>query len=479
MADEDSPQALWKMADEVLRTTLPRGDYDNWVRPLRPLRLLDGHLVLGVPHEDFAGFVRDHYAGVIERALRSTSGLKLTPQFVVDTASVPPADAPAMRAEPAASVGAQGVLALGDSAMVGSTANAAVPLPPTGGQPRGVPGGVVEDHTFATLVEGPSNQLAVAASRLVVRDPGGGFNPVFLYGGVGLGKTHLLHAIANELHRTRPDIRVCYITSEAYMGQMMQAVRARNLPAFRARFRSECDVLLVDDVEYFAGRTGTQEEFFHTFNALHQAGRQIVMTSDRMPSALPNIAERLRTRFAWGLVADIQPPNYAMRVEIIRRKAARECIALPEDVVEYLAENITDNVRTLESAIVWLGAQASLFARKPDMALAREVLCKVCPPGQARVDVDTVIEACATYFGVTVADLRGKRRFRRFVRPRMVAMYLARHLARASFPEIGRHLGRRDHSTVLHGVKRVEQMLDSDAEIQRAVHEIRRNLTTS
>jgi chromosomal replication initiator protein len=303
------------------------------------------------------------------------------------------------------------------------------------------------------------------------------YNPLFLYGGVGLGKTHLLHAVGHEAIARNPAARVRYVSSETYVNDLIAAIRSGQMDRFRTRYRDECDVLLIDDIQFIAGKDRTQEEFFHMFNTLHSSHKQIVMTCDQMPSAIPHLEERLRSRLQWGLIADIKPPSFETRVAIVERKAAEDGIVLPKDVAMLLARHITRNVRELEGALMRLDAQARIFGQPIALETARTFLGDIVDGDLRRVSPQLIIKAVCETFEVTEAAMKGPRRHRHITQPRQIAMYLIRDLTDESLPRIGSLFGGRDHTTVLNALKRIEHLKSANPVLRDRVERLARELT--
>ncbi len=331
-------------------------------------------------------------------------------------------------------------------------------------------------YNFDTFVAGPSNQLAFAAAQSCANSYPPKYNPVFVCGGVGLGKTHLLHAIGHQILRTRPDARLCYISGERFMNEYVHAIRTNQMHAFRHRYRENCDVLLVDDVQFLAGKDGTQDEFFHTFNALHDSHRQIVLTADRKPHEISDIADRLRSRFAWGLLADIEPPELEVRMAILREKAAAEHIHLPDNVSMYIASSIKSNVRELEGALIRLAAYASLSRKEITLEFARETLEGSITRPPEHLTVDAILKSVASYYGLKVVDLKSPRRHKSIAGPRAVAMYLARVHTKESYPDLGRAFGGKHHTTVISAVEKITKKLTEDNALRGEVSAIESSL---
>jgi chromosomal replication initiator protein len=317
-------------------------------------------------------------------------------------------------------------------------------------------------YSFDTFVAGPSNQLAYAAAQAAASTHPPKYNPVFVCGGVGLGKTHLLHAIGHQIHHMRPRARLVYISGERFMNEYIHAIRTNRMHNFRRRYREYCDVLLVDDVQFLAGKDGTQDEFFHTFNALHDSHRQIVLTADRKPYEISDIADRLRTRFAWGLLADIEPPELEVRVAILRKKAGADGIPLPDEVALYIATAIKSNVRELEGALIRLAAYSSLSRRDIDLNFARQTLEGSVTRPAEHISVDHVLKAVASYYNLKVSDLKSPRRHKSLAAPRAIAMYLARTHTKESYPDLGRAFGGKHHTTIISAVEKITKRLKAD-----------------
>ncbi len=339
-------------------------------------------------------------------------------------------------------------------------------------------GELVSRYTFETFVVGASNQFAHAAAKAVAAQPAKHYNPLFLYGGVGLGKTHLVSAIGNYVRRISPEIRVAYLPAEEFTTQLINSLQSDRMEAFKNTFR-RVDILIIEDVQFLAGRERTQEEFFHTFNALYASRRQIILTSDKVPKEISGLEERLRNRFEWGLIADIQPPDVETRVAILERKAELDSLKLPRDVAMYIASRVSSNVRELEGCLTRLGAYASIAKKPITLDFARMVLENVMRSRNANITPEMIQAAVAKQFGIRVRDLLSRSRTRELVVPRQLAMYLTRKLTKASFPAIGERFGGRDHSTVIHACTLIENRARTDRELEDAITEISRQLQTT
>ncbi|MCZ6638566.1 MAG: chromosomal replication initiator protein DnaA [Candidatus Dadabacteria bacterium] len=327
------------------------------------------------------------------------------------------------------------------------------------------------NYTFDRFIVGPSNQFAHAASTAVARNPGEAYNPLFIYGGVGLGKTHLINAIGNEVLKSTSNMaRICCISAEHFTNQVINSIKSNKMEEFRNRYRFGCDVLLIDDIQFIAGKESTQEEFFHTFNTLYESKKQIVLTSDKSPKDMSYLEERLRSRFEWGLLTDIQPPETETRIAIIKNKAESAGVVLPNEVGLYIAKNTTSNIRELEGALTNIIAHAKLLNAEISVDLAKEVLKNIVKNQDNRfVTIESIQKEVVNFFGMRVQDLKSGRKQKNIAVPRQIAMYLARRYTGASYPEIGEKFGGKDHSTVIHAVKKIERLLGKDLPLTKNV----------
>jgi chromosomal replication initiator protein len=335
----------------------------------------------------------------------------------------------------------------------------APPAPPPGINPR---------YTFQNFVVGSSNQFAHAAARAVAEAPSRSYNPLFVYGGVGLGKTHLMQAIAHEILRQKPSARILYLSAEKFLNDLINGIKSERMHEFRRRYR-ELDVLLVDDVQFIAGKEATQEEFFHTFNALHESQRQIVLSCDAPPKEMSSLEERLRSRFEWGLIADIQPPDLEMKVAILRQKAEEEKVFIPNDVALYIAASVKSNIRELEGRVNRVLAFASLTGNPLTLELAKETLKDMVVSEDRKATPAEILKAVASHYGLRVSDLKAKSNAKTIAFPRQIAMYLCRELTQLSFPEIGRLFNDKHHSTVMHSVEKIHRLYEDDADFHKTL----------
>src|SRR4030095_4089661 len=331
-------------------------------------------------------------------------------------------------------------------------------------------------YTFETFVVGSSNQFAHAAAKAVAGAPAKTYNPLFVYGGVGLRKTHLLSAIGYSSLMKTPSARIIYISGENFTNELINSIRYERMFEFRKKFRDSCDVFLVDDVQFIAGKEGTTEELFHTFNYLCESRKQVVMTSDRFPKDIPQLEERLRSRFEWGLIADIQAPDTETRVAILKKKAEHDRVLLPDDVAMFLATNIRSNVRELEGSLIRVSAFASLVGSEISLDLAKEVLKNLLPDPSRHLTVEAIQKLVADHYNIKLAELKSARRLKTLTGPRQIAMYLCRKHVKSSFPELGLKFGGKDHSTVVHAVQKVERRLSEDPSFRKEVDSLEKIL---
>jgi chromosomal replication initiator protein len=447
--------------------------------PLLPLRLDDELLTLVAPSAFHRDWLRDHYARELDEAASSAAGHDVRVTVIHDERLVPREQLEAARA---AAPPAQGALTSPSSARAPAVAPAPAPrrLEAAPGVPRvtraePVRGRLASGYTFDSFITGGSNHMAWSACHAVAEHPASRYSPLFLFGGTGLGKTHLLHAIGNAVLRTHPGLRVVYMSAEEWVNEYITEIRHRRFDEFRARYRNGCDVLLLDDIQFLAGKDSSQDEFFHTFNSLYAARRQIVVTSDRYPHEIEGLEERLKTRLQWGLIADVQPPDMETRVAILETKAESTGMDLDHDVACFLATRIVSSVRELEGALTRLHAWATLTGERITLDHAREQLRAVLGERRA-LSLGAIIKAVAAYYDVRPADLSAKTRQRQITLARQVAMFLARKHLGHSLPELGRAFGGRDHTTVLASVRKIEALLAKDAGMQAVVSRLERAL---
>lgn len=474
-------ESLWDEAVAFTRAKSP-ASFEQWFSGVQFDGMTDGVVCLRARDEFVREWVDQHFLPTLVDYLRSQTGwsvqiawtvggeldrpvalslgearVRVRP-FGIAAPGAEPADAPPSPAED-----------LPPSARRASAGRVAPP-PIEGLNPK---------YTFANFVVGPSNQLAHAAA--IGASGGGGprHNPLFLCGGTGLGKTHLVHAVAHRIRAERPQSRILYVSAEKFVNEFVQALQEGRMTEFRSRYRDRCDLLLVDDIQFLASKTQTQEEFFHAFNALHQSDKQIIVTSDKYPQQLERMEERLVSRFSWGLVADIQGPELETRVAILRKKAQLEQIELSDDVVLYLAQTIRSNVRELEGTLIRLAAKSSLLGRGIDLDFARHELAATTTPRPNEAGVDDIQRVVCHHFKLRTSDLVSKDRHKSIAFARHVAMYLCKQRLKCSFPELGRAFGNRDHTTVMSAVRKVENLRASDPEVRAHLEVLERKLGTT
>src|SRR5688572_3126602 len=438
-----SATTIWEQVLGRIEAKVGRHSFHTWFKPTSMLMDHGTRVSVRVPNLLFTEWLPKHYSVVLAEALKDVGRPDTELVFVPEEAkSTPPTvDPPTMFAP------------TGDLVPV---------APPTSSV------GLNERYSFDTFIVGPSNQFANAACRAVAEAPSRSYNPLFIYGGVGLGKTHLMHAVGQYVLQHNPGLTLTYISSERFMNEMINALRYERILDFRERYRS-VDVLLVDDIQFVSGKEGTQTEFFHTFNALHDAQKQIVLSSDRPPQEITNLEERLRSRFEWGLIADIQPPDVETKAAILKRKAEAEMTPLPDDVAMFIANRTKSNIRELEGALIRLVAYASLTGKPLSIDLARQVLRNVIDQADKAVSIDGIQKYIADYYSLKIVDLKSRNNSKSIAMPRQVAMYLCKALTHASLPEIGRSFGGKHHSTVIHSINKVEALRKKDAVFNKQI----------
>lgn len=445
-----SPDAIWAEASEELRTSITEATFTSWFARVRAVEVHGGSLILEVPHQFAKDWIESRYAEVLTAAVTRAAHRPLTITLLPRDPGDDPAQEPEMIAAPAPS----------SEAVAAETLER--PSTELDFHPK---------YNFESFVIGSSNRFAHAAALAVAEAPAQAYNPLFIYGGAGLGKTHLLQAIGSYVKLCHPGLQIRYVSTEQFMNDFIVALRSNSIPRFHSRYRA-VDLLLIDDIQFLEGKERTQEEFFHTFNALHPRS-QIVITSDRPPKKISTLEERLRTRFEWGLITDIQPPDLETRLAIIQRKADVDHLPVPSDVMEFIASRIQTNIRELEGALIRVAAYASLTHLPVTLELAQDVLRSLLPnSAEARVTPDLVIRLAAEYFDLTTDDIKSPNRSRPLVTARQISMYLVRELTDLSLPEIGRRFGGRDHSTVIHAINKILKQLPERTACYEQVQEL-------
>ena len=455
----------WRLLIAAIEKRVNHESFGTWFKPIE-MESIDGTAIhLRVPDRVFVDWIQNNYGEIIEEALvevglnghslhfevsaRSSSVAKTENHAGESPAPLPPAqdnDPTRVRTQPAAA----------RTRYSEQESNELL---------------LNQKYTFETFVVGSSNQFAHAAALAVAEGPSRTYNPLYLYGGVGLGKTHLMCAIGHRVKERNRHLRLCYISAERFMNELINAIRYEQTLAFRDRYRS-IDVLLIDDIQFIAGKERTQEEFFHTFNALYEGQKEIVISSDCPPREIPTLEERLHSRFEWGLIADIQPPDLETKLAILRKKAETDKIVIPDQVAMFIARHIKSNIRELEGSLVRLTALSSLKGEPISLALAREALKNIVDVEEKSTTIATIQKIVADHFSLRVADLKAKSNVREIAFPRQVAMYLCKNLTRASLPEIGREFGGKHHTTVLHSVNKIAEMIEQNGNFHRVIHNL-------
>ncbi len=431
-------ESVWNQLRRRLENELDPEEFSTWFRPLRLRDENPDQLVLLAPDDRFLRTLESSYRPAVNRAIAGLGGSAVEVLFKVEP------ERKELPSRPASVSGATPTL-----------------------NPR---------YEFDDFVVGHSNQFAHAAAQAVAATPFRSYNPLFLYGGVGLGKTHLLHAIGHELLRSRPELKLIYLAAEQFVNDLISSLRFNRMPDFRDRYRS-IDVLLVDDVQFLANKERTQEEFFHTFNTLYTGQKQIILSSDAPPRSIPALEERLRSRFEWGLIADIQPPDHETKVAILRRKAELQEVELPDDVAHFVAHLVRSNVRELEGLLNRVLAFASLTGRPLSRDLAEETLKDILPPEAQRTKPAEIIREVARHYGLKVSEIKSRKNSQQIVFPRQVAMYLCKKLTELSYPEIGKQFNNKHHSTVMYSVEKIEGQCSSDPDLRRTLDVLARRLS--
>ena len=437
--------------DEVLariETKVNRHSYYTWFKPTSFLADKGDGIQVLVPNALFKDWLQKHYATVLAEAVAEVNRPGLAVEFTADDRPEPPTTTPVPAQPPSPAAAADA-----------PTADPPAEEPPAAATVPGV--GLNPRYLFDTFVEGPSNQFAKAACLAVAEAPSRAYNPLFIYGGVGLGKTHLMHAIGHYVVMHSRNLKLTYISAERFMNEMINAIRYDRIIDFRGQYRT-VDVLLIDDIQFLAGKEGTQTEFFHTFNALYDSQKQIVISSDCPPHEIPSLEERLRSRFEWGLIADIQPPDLETKVAILKKKAEAEAVPLPDNVALYIAGKIKSNIRELEGSLIRLIAYASLTGIEISVPLAQDVLKNIIDHDAKAVTIEIIQKHVADYYGLKLVELKSRNNAKSVALPRQIAMYLCKSLTPASLPEIGRSFGGKHHSTVIHSIRKVEGLRKKD-----------------
>ena len=437
--------AIWEDILEYVQTQIPEVEFRTWFKQVRPLGIDEGIFMIGVPHSFAREWLKNHYAPVLEHALKDLGAA--SPKVGFQVVHFPSSEQPDIF-KPGTAPGA-------------ATAAARPRLNPK--------------YVFSNFVVGQNNNLASAAALAVAEAPGRAYNPLFIYGDSGLGKTHIMHAVGHMVSERLPNLLIEYVTTEAFTNDLINAIREEKMTAFRDRYRS-IDLLLVDDVQFIAGKERTQEEFFHTFNALYESGKQIIVSSDRPPKDIPTLENRLRTRFEWGLITDIQAPELETRIAILKMNAEYRGVKIPPEVIDYIARQVTSNIRELEGALVRVILYTSMNQIELNRQTVAAALSDVYAPSELNLTMDEILAATAFAFEVEAADLRSKGRRHELVLPRQVAMYLMREFTSHSYPEIGQFFSGRDHSTVVYAVQKITEQVARDRELEEQIQSVKGSL---
>lgn len=431
---------IWQKSQPLIKSAIGDTSYDTWFHNITVLEQ-EGGLILQAPDEFFKNWIVEHYAPTIERCVRGEAGGNVEITYEINTS----------------------LLNKPTQERLGSLERHFEQPSKTAHLNR--------RFLFEHFVVGSSNRFAFGAAQAVAESPAKSYNPFFIYGPVGLGKTHLMQAIAQEVQKRHPHLKCCYISSEQFMNELINAIRHRSTEEFRKKYRN-IDVLLIDDIHFIAGKESTQEEFFHTFNALHDAHKQIIICSDRPPKEIANLEERLVSRFAYGLITDIQPPDYETRVAILKKKLELESVKVPEDVITFIASEIKTNIRELEGALIRVVAYSLLEDKPISLHVAKNVLKDMVKETVKIISIEMVQKQVAVFYNINIADLKTKKRHKNIVAPRQIAMYLCRKLTNHSLPEIGAAFGGKDHTTILHAFKKIDALMSSDIETKKTVEQL-------
>ena len=448
---------LWEQALNIIKGEISEISFNTWIKSCTPISISDNILKLSVPNEFTKGILDTRYKDLLIQALKIVTSRKFKIEFYLESDLEEEKENEEKQKEEKK----ENTNDVDGSIVVSDEMSATL-------NPK---------YTFQSFVIGNSNRFAHAASLAVAESPATAYNPLFIYGGVGLGKTHLMHAIGHYILQENPKAKVVYVSSEKFTNELINAIKDDKNEEFRNKYR-KVDVLLIDDIQFIAGKERTQEEFFHTFNALHEENKQIILSSDRPPKEIPTLEDRLRSRFEWGLIADIQPPDFETRMAILKKKADVEGLNVPNEVMVYIATKIKSNIRELEGALIRIIAYSSLTNRDVSVDLASEALKDIISNKEsAPVTVKTIQESVANYYNLRIEDLKSQRRTRNIAYPRQIAMYLSRKLTDMSLPKIGEEFGGRDHTTVIHAYEKISENLKTDEGLQSMINDITKKLT--
>jgi chromosomal replication initiator protein len=438
---------IWNKVLALVSEKISEKSFDIWLKPLQLKQMDQNTVEIEVPNKFFKDWVTDNYLVLIREALQQLTNRTYSLNISIKEKQEIKTDYDQVETFP-------------------SPKPIAPPLRDDGLNPN---------YTFESFVVGSCNQFAHAAALAVANVPAKNYNPLFIYGGVGLGKTHLLNAIGNKIVQNDPLLKVCYISSEKFTNELINCLKYEKMTDFRNKYRNK-DVLLLDDIQFLGGKERTQEEFFHTFNSLYDSHKQIVITSDKLPKDIPGLEERLRSRISWGLIADIQPPDIETKVAILSKKAEYFNISLPNEVGLFLASNLGSNIRELEGALTRLRAYSSLTGQEINISMANEILKDLIQDRQKIISIENIQKCVANFYNLKISDLKSNKKLKVYTLPRQIAMYLCRNLTKASFPEIGNKFGGKDHSTVIHACRQIEKKIQQDAELKNIIDTLKGDL---
>ena len=441
-------EVVWDKTSKIIQEKLSKQNFDTWIKPIKIVAMEDKCVQLVVPNKFFKDWLLDNYFSTIKQSLQNVVGIEVDIEFILSKSKEKSPDSVS-------------ISSIQTKSASSSAAN------------KGKNYSFLNNHyTFDRFVVGPCNQFAHAASIAVAKQPAKNYNPLFIYGGSGLGKTHLLNATGLLTTAAHPELTVMYVSAEEFMNEMINSIRYDRMPKFREKYRN-ISCLLIDDIHFLAGKERTQEEFFHTFNTLHDSGKQIVVTSDKFPKDIPNLEGRLRSRFEWGLIADIQPPEIETKIAIIEKKMQESQITLPSTVAHYIASHVESNIRELEGFLVRISAYSSLTGREIDLDLVKEVLKNVVKHnGNEEVSIEEIIKVVAGKLNVKISDIKAHNKNKNLVYARQIAMFLSRKLTNASFPDIGQKIGNRDHSTVIYATNKILNKIEVDSKLKNIIRDI-------
>jgi len=443
---DNSLEKIWDEVLDIIKEDLNNVSFTTWFKPIKPMKLVNNKVYLQAPEEFLRNMITRRYNNLLQNSFNHILDGEVEVKILIPGEDI---EEDKKNTEP----------------------KKFKPEKKENKYNHSIKSFLNPKYKFDTFIIGNSNRFAHAASLAVAESPSSAYNPLFLYGGVGLGKTHLMHAIGHYIISNNADAKILYVTSEKFTNDLINSIKDDKNDEFRNKYR-KIDVLLVDDIQFIAGKERTQEEFFHTFNTLHSANKQIIISSDRPPKEIPTLEDRLRSRFEWGLTADIQAPDLETRIAILRKKAEQENYDVQDDVIEYIANNIQSNIRKLEGALIRLYAYSSLTNKSVDIDLAEEALKHLISEDKKEITIEDIKKVIATYFNLTLDEINSKKKPQRISFPRQIAMYLSRKHTDHSLPKIGEEFGGRDHSTVLHAYNKIEELLESDVDLQKKIDEI-------